>query len=166
MNDNYSTERLFIQKLTLNDVEFVIELVNSPEWLQFIGDRNIHTIAEAGTYIQNIIDNPTIDYWVVKLNDEKIPIGIISFIKRNYLSHHDIGFAFLDEHKKKGYGFEAASVVLDDALQNSNHTQVLATTIKENSKSIQLLQKLGFSFDKEIIHEDEPLFVFVKTGRL
>lgn len=164
MNDNYSTKRLSLQKLALNDAEFVMELVNSREWIQFIGDRNIHTIAEAGIYIQKIIDNPTIDYWVVKLKEEKTPVGIISFIKRNYLPHHDIGFAFLDEHKKKGYAFEAASVVLYDALQNFNHTQVLATTIKENGKSIQLLQKLGFSFDKEIVHEDEPLFIFVKPS--
>lgn len=163
MQNNYSTARLLLEELTLHDAEFVMELVNTAEWIKYIGNRNINTAEEAGAYIQKIIDNPAINYWVVKTRDQKIPVGIISFIRRDYLPHHDIGFAFLNEHKKKGYAFEAALIVLNDALQNFNHTQVLATTIKENAKSIQLLQKLGFNFYKEIVHEDEPLFLFVKT---
>lgn len=166
MQNNYSTARLSLEEITIHDAVFVMELVNTIEWIKYIGNRNINTIEEAREYIQKIIDNPAINYWVVKIRDKKIPVGIISFIKRDYLPHHDIGFAFLNDHKKKGYAFEAATVVLNDALQNCNHAQVLATTIKENSKSIQLLQKLGFNFYKEIVHEDEPLFLFIKpTGK-
>jgi hypothetical protein len=35
------TERLRLGEFTINDTKFIIELVNSPGWLEFIGDRNI-----------------------------------------------------------------------------------------------------------------------------
>ncbi len=163
MQNEYSTARLLLEELTLHDAEFVMELVNTVEWIKYIGNRNINTTEEARGYIQKIIDNPAINYWIVNIRDQKKPVGVISFIKRDYLTHHDIGFAFLNQHKKRGYAFEAASVVIDDALQNFGHTQILATTIRSNSKSIQLLQKLGFNFYKEIVHEQEPFFIFVRS---
>ena len=35
------TDRLTIAQFALADTDFIIELVNSPGWLEFIGDRNI-----------------------------------------------------------------------------------------------------------------------------
>lgn len=162
MQTSYTTPRLILELITIHDAEFIMQLVNTTEWIKFIGNRNINTTEEARAYIQKIIDNPAINYWVIKMREQQIPVGIISFIKRDYLPSHDIGFAFLNEHKKQGYGFEAASIVLNDALQQGHH-QVLATTVKENTRSIQLLQKLGFSFYDEIVHEQQPLFVFALT---
>ncbi len=164
MYKNYSTERLSLDALKLGDAAFIMELVNTAEWIQFIGNRNINTLEQAEAYIQKIISNPDILYLVIRTHDQKIPVGIISFIKRAYLPHHDIGFAFLNEHKKQGYAFEAASVVLNDALNSGEHTHVLATTIKENSKSIQLLQKLGFSYYEDSENDSEPLSVYIKTA--
>ncbi|MGE5108317.1 MAG: GNAT family N-acetyltransferase [Sphingobacteriales bacterium] len=167
MKDNYSTPRLLLNKLTVSDTELILELVNSPEWIKFIGNRNIKTTEEAIPYIQKIIDNPAINYWVVKIQDQQIPIGIVTFIKRDYLDHHDIGFAFLAKYTKQGYAYEATAAVLNDVIKDAAHTHILATTVKENTNSIQLLEKLGFQFNNEINHEDEMLLVYsVTTDKL
>ena len=160
MQTNYETERLSLSQLNLTDSKFISELVNTPEWIKFIGDRNINNDEDARAYIQRLIDNPNINYWVVRKSDEQIPIGIVTFIKRDYLEHHDIGFAFLTKHTKQGYAFEATSAVLNDLKNDAAHSQILATTIKENINSIQLLEKLGFRFDREIKVEDEMLLVY------
>ncbi len=160
MQKNYITERLLLDQLSLDDTKFISVLVNMPEWIRFIGNRNINNLEDAVAYVQKIIDNPDITYLVVKTREQEIPVGIISFIKRNYLEHHDIGFAFLNDHTKQGYAFEAASAVLHDAMHNCGHTEVLATTLKENTGSIKLLQKLGFHFSKEIINEGNSLMLF------
>ncbi len=164
MNYNYTTPRLLLNELTLSDALFIAELVNTPEWIQFIGNRNINSLIEANEYVQKIIDNPTVNYWVVKLKDQEIPIGIITFIKREYLDHHDIGFAFLHQYTQKGYAYEAALAVLNDLAKHSNHQQILATTVKDNSNSIQLLEKLGLRFWKEIERENETLLVYAITS--
>jgi RimJ/RimL family protein N-acetyltransferase len=38
------TERLILRHLTVEDSEFMLELVNDPAWLQFIGDRGVRTL--------------------------------------------------------------------------------------------------------------------------
>ena len=58
MQTNYTTARLLLDELKLHDAEFIMELVNTPEWIKFIEERNINSKEEAITYIQKIIDNP------------------------------------------------------------------------------------------------------------
>ena len=160
MRSNYFTERLTLHELTLNDVNFIKELVNTPEWIKFIGDRNIHTQDEAKVYIEKLIENRNINYWIVRLKSQNISIGIITFLKRDYLEHYDIGFAFLPQYSKNGFAYEATIPVLNDAVNNHTHRQILATTIKENTNSIKLLEKLGFKYEKQIENGKDLLLIY------
>jgi len=80
-----ATERLSLDALTVEDWGFIQELLNTKGWLQFIGDRNIHSREDAVNYINKTNGTPNFYYWVVRLADTLEPIGIISFIKRDYL---------------------------------------------------------------------------------
>lgn len=160
MEIKYKTERLLLNELSLNDTEFIHELVNTQEWIKSIGDRNIRTVEDAKKYIKKIINNPNINYWVVKLKNENFSIGIITFIKRDYLQYHDIGFAFLPKYANYGYAYEASATVLSDAINNKNYLQILATTVKENINSIKLLKKLGLSFEKEMEVGKDLLIIY------
>jgi RimJ/RimL family protein N-acetyltransferase len=163
MQSTYKTKRLLLNDLSETDAGFIFELVNSPGWIQFIGDRNVRSKAEAVPYIQKIRSNPATHYWVVKLNTELAPVGIVTLIKRDYLEHHDIGFAFLPGHTKQGYAFEAVSAVLQDLFNSKHHHTLLAVTISENLASVQLLKKLGFSFVKELSNENDILHLYALT---
>jgi len=160
MLNNYTTPRLFLKELSIHDAEFILELVNMPEWKKFIGDRNINNTEEAKKYIQKIIDNPAFKYWVVKITDRQIPIGIITFIKRDYLDYYDIGFSFLSEYTGRGYAYEASEVVLRDLLKDPAYSRILAITMKENINSIKLLEKLGFLFENQVQDANEVLELY------
>ncbi len=160
MQTNYKTERLLLSELTAANAAFIFELVNTAGWIKFIGDRNVKTKEDAGEYIHKILSNPDINYYVVTLQNDQMAIGIVTFIKREYLEHFDIGFAFLPAHTKQGYAFEATQAVLSDRLKSKQHETILATTIKENGYSIQLLKKLGFTFSKEINNGNDVLQLF------
>lgn len=160
MQTNYKTERLLLRTLNTADAAFIFELVNTAGWIKFIGDRNVHTNEDAERYIQKILSNADVSYRVVTLQDAKTAVGIVTLIKRNYLHHHDIGFAFLPTYSKQGYAFEASAAVLADLLKSTQHQTILATTLKENVSSIQLLHKLGFSFSKEITNENDSLQLY------
>jgi RimJ/RimL family protein N-acetyltransferase len=164
MQKNYTTGRLVLNELDLTDVDFIFELVNTAEWKKFIGERNINNKEDAVAYTQKIIDNVNVTYWVVKLKEHSLPIGVITLIKREYLQHRDIGFAFLPAHGKKGYAAEAAGIVLNDLVNENDCETVLATTIEENSNSIQLLEKLGLSFSEKITHDGETLLLYAATA--
>jgi RimJ/RimL family protein N-acetyltransferase len=160
MRSHYVTKRLELDKIALSDASFLRKLVNTADWLRYIGDKNVKTQEDAVEYTRKIIDSPQIEYWVVRLKKEKTAIGIVTFIKRDYLEHHDIGFAFLSDYMNHGYANEASASILDDAIRNQKHKAILATTIKENKSSIKLLEKLGLRFDKEIKNENGLLSVY------
>ncbi|MDZ7880239.1 MAG: GNAT family N-acetyltransferase [Saprospiraceae bacterium] len=160
MKNNLITTRLLLRPLCLDDVSFIFELVNTPNWIKFIGDRNVHSDADATQYIEKIFANPDAHYKIVYLKETAQPIGVITLIKRHYLDHHDIGFAFLPNYAKKGYAFEAAKTVLAAIIAEKTHTQILATTLKDNVNSIRLLKKLGLTYQKDILVGDDKLMIF------
>jgi [ribosomal protein S5]-alanine N-acetyltransferase len=160
MRESYQTDRLKLDLLSPPDAGFILRLLNSAGWLKFIGDRNIHSTQDALNYIEKTVANPKITYWVVRSVGENLSMGMVSFIKRDYLENHDIGFAFLPEFSGNGYALEAAKVVLTDLLKAPDHQTILATTLKENRNSIRLLEKLGFRFKKEIEPGGEKLQLY------
>lgn len=162
MQSNLKTNRLFIEPLTLNDWSFILELVNTKGWLTFIGNRNVSTQEDAVTYIQKILDNPNCAYFVFKLKEDNTPIGVITLIKRDYLDHHDIGFAMLPKYSKNGYSFEASKRVLDELSKSKQHTKILAITLADNVPSKSLLEKLGLAFEKTIRENNEELLLYSK----
>src|SRR5438552_16527336 len=99
------TSRLTIRKFTPDDAEFVFALLNSPGWLQFIGNRDIDSIETAKAYIQDKIIANYIEgmgAYACILKESGQPVGLVSFYKRDFLDYPDVGFAFLPEYEGKG----------------------------------------------------------------
>lgn len=142
------TIRLFMTKLTDKDAPFILELINSEGWKKFIGERNINTLEEAEAYIKKIADSQNITYWVIYRKADHSAIGIITFIKREHLAHHDIGFALLPQFTGQGYAMEACQPILHIVHKTFSLKSILATVKPENTSSIRLLEKLGFSVDE------------------
>jgi RimJ/RimL family protein N-acetyltransferase len=162
MQTHFTTQRLQLHPMALQDADFILELTNTREWIEFIGNRNLSTTADAEKYIQKILDNPDVQYWVARLQNSMVPIGAITLIKRGYLEHKDIGFAFLPKYAKQGFAIEAATAVL--AAVAESHPVVAAITVKENTNSILLLEKMGFSFEQEIEDEGEVLSQYIASA--
>ena len=160
---SFVTDRLNVDPLVLTDDVFIMELVNTKGWIEFIGNRNVNSLKDAADYIRKILTSPNVVYWIVKLNNNSQPIGAVTLIKRNYLDHHDIGFAFLPEHSGKGYAFESASELLKKVIYHPDYSTILATTVPGNVNSIRLLEKLGLHYEKEIDADGEKLLVYKIT---
>lgn len=148
------TERLILRKFTLNDSAFMLELLNTPAWLRFIGDRGIRTIEETDQYLLdgNIrsYQEYGFGFYVVVVKETNEPIGICGIKKREELDDVDIGFGFFPQFIGKGYGYEAASATLDYALNILKIKRIVAIVNPENSPSIGLIKKIGLVFEKMI----------------
>ena len=150
------TERLCIRELeTAIDAEFTLRLLNSPKFLQFIGDRNVRSVTEAHDFIRDRYRKSYEEHgyglYAVNLKSDgkaSDAVGICGFVRRDSLPAPDIGFAFLPEHEGKGYGFESASALLQFARETLGFTELLAITSIDNEVSGKLLEKLGFVFEK------------------
>lgn len=155
-----TTGRLVLDQLSNDDNDFILKLVNTSGWIEFIGDKRIYSLNDAAAYIQKINANQNTIYWTVKLKDTLTSIGLVTFIKRDYLPHHDLGFAFLPNCNSKGYAYEATNGVLTYLMKNKLFITILAITLPHNTRSINLLQKLGFQYKKEVKNETDVLHVY------
>jgi RimJ/RimL family protein N-acetyltransferase len=155
------TDRLSLRRLTADDAAFILELVNDPDWLQFIGDRGVHTLADARDYILNgpvaMYQRVGFGLFLVELKQHATPIGICGLIERPGLADIDIGFAFLPAFRAHGYAYESASAMLKYAQGTLGLRRVVAITAPDNQRSIRLLTKLGLSFEDMLrLGEDQP----------
>lgn len=150
-----STERLIISEAALSDSTFILELLNSPSWLQFIGDKGIRTEEDAKNYIRNSLLNSykTNGFGLYKLILKKssAPLGLCGFLKRDYLEKPDIGFALLPEFEGMGLMFEASHALIEYARSTLDFDEILAIVTPANKRSCQLLEKLGFARKNQIL---------------
>ncbi|RYY82949.1 MAG: N-acetyltransferase, partial [Chitinophagaceae bacterium] len=142
------------------DSDFIQELVNTPGWLRFIGDRNVQTEADAVRYIQKMIEGPDATIHVIRLREGNIPIGITTLIRRAYLEAPDIGFALLPDYEGIGYSREASAAVIDALSSSGALQEVLAMTLPDNERSIRLLERLDLTLDRRETIDDEELLIF------
>ena len=124
------TERLFLRGLDVSDAPFILTLLNEASFLRYIGDKKVRTMQDAEQYILN---GPVASYerhgfglCLVELKQTHTPIGICGLLKRDELPHADIGFAFLPDFWNKGFAYEAAAAVMNDARERLNLDRILA----------------------------------------
>lgn len=153
------TDRLKLREFNFNDALFIIELLNSPGWLQFIGNRNVTNEVQAKSYLEN---GPIKSYgengfglWLVEKKEDSIPIGMCGIIYRASLDNPDIGYAFLPEFTGHGYAFEIVNATLKLAKDTFKIPVIFAITTESNLKSKRLLDKLGFKYNRRIFFQDD-----------
>ena len=146
------TARLSLRRFTLDDDAFILELVNEPSFVRHIGDKGVRSKEDARRYIR---DGPLASYeqfgfglCAVELKDGREPIGMCGILKRQALPDPDVGFAFLPRYWSKGYALESVAAVLRDARERHGLKRLLAITSQDNVRSIALLEKVDFRFER------------------
>ncbi len=152
------TPRLTLRQLTLDDAPFIVEQLNEPGFIQYIGDKNVRTLKDACEYLATVNKSYELHGFGLMavvamgshqnpqslIQNPQSPIGLCGLVRRDSLPGPDLGYAFLARYTGQGYAFEAAQAV----LQNANLPCVLAITSPDNERSVHLLEKLGFQFEK------------------
>jgi RimJ/RimL family protein N-acetyltransferase len=155
------TDRLQLRRLSVDDADFILRLLNEPSFIQNIGDRGVRTVDDARAYVLN---GPIASYekfgfglWMVETRTEATPIGICGLLKRDVLEDVDIGYALLPEFWLQGYALESATAVMAFAREKLGLKRVAAVTNANNQSSIRLLEKMGFQFEHMVrLSEDAP----------
>ncbi|MEH6995738.1 GNAT family N-acetyltransferase [Neobacillus drentensis] len=153
------TERLILRWLTTDDEAFILELLNEPSWIRYIGDKGVRTLEDAKNYILtgplNMYSQLGFGLYLVERKQGKTPIGICGLLKRDTLENPDIGFAFLSKYQTRGYGFESASATLKYGHEQLHLKRILAITSMDNHGFSKLLEKIGMKFEGTIIFPND-----------
>jgi [ribosomal protein S5]-alanine N-acetyltransferase len=146
-NKVLDTQRLTLRRLSYDDAEFIMRLLNDPDFIRFIGDKGVRSLEDARGYLRT---GPLASYHRfgfgllrVDLKETGVPIGMCGLLKREILADVDIGFAYLPEYRSKGYAYEAASAVAAHAYRAFGLTRLAGVTKPDNFGSMRVLEKLG-----------------------
>lgn len=150
----FETERLNMNLASLDDADFFITLFNSPGWIKYIGDRNVHTTQESIEYIKTkmLPQQEELGYgnYVMSLKSDGTKIGTVGIYNRPNLEDQDIGFSLLGDYMGKGYAYEAASKLLDLAMNTMGFKRMTAVTTNDNISSQKLIEKLGLKYEQVV----------------
>jgi len=158
--NSFDSQRLLMRGMQSSDFAFMNALLNSEGFLKFVGDRNIRSDEDAKAYVEKTLGNENIRYWIVSAKDNPEPMGIVSFVKRDYLPIPDVGYSFLPGYTGKGFALEATYVLMQKLFFDCKMDELLAIPNKLNSRSVNLLEKLCFVHQREMERDGKVLHVY------
>ena len=155
------TERLSLREMSGADAEFVLEILNDPGFLRFVGDRGVRTVGEAARYADERFaasyGRNGFGLWLVETREGKTPVGICGLLKREELNVVEVGYAFLPPFRSRGYAFEAAAAAKAYARDVLGLPRLYAIVNPDNAVSIRVLEKLGMEFERPVrLSAEEP----------
>ena len=157
------TNSLIIEYFNTNDISDWAEIESDADVRRFV-DGKVLSLKEASEYVEmNIRQYQTHGYgrYAVRLKENRKLIGMCGFLKENY--GIDFGYRYSKISWGKGFGFEAAKVVLNYGLSELGLEKVVGLTAEENSGSIRILEKLGFKLQEKFLFNNTKAFKYQYT---
>ena len=156
----FETERLLLRPTTKEDAPFILALLNTPNWMKHIGDRQVHTVEDARKYIHTKmlpqLERLGFGNYTLIRKSEGIKIGTCGLFDREGLNGVDIGYALLPEYERQGYVIEAAERIRKAAFEDFCFTVLYAVTTHDNVASQRVLEKLGMHWEKTVHIPNDP----------
>ena len=140
------TERLVINNLSLNDLQFLTDLDSDPVVRKFI-DGKVKTFDETRQYISENIDSYLqlgFGRYAVRSKEDLNPIGICGFLMENY--GLDFGYRFSQPAWGRGIAKEAANSVIKYGCDQLKLKKIIGIVLPDNIASEKILISSGFTF--------------------
>lgn len=140
------TARLLLEPLNPSHAPLLLALFNDADFLRFVGDKGLRTVADCEAYIATEVLPAQaigiINYAVRERGGRTNQwLGTCGLLKRPYFDAPDLGYGFLPPGRGRGFARDAAKAVLSQPL-HWNHLWAMVNP--ENQRSCALLTKAGF----------------------
>ncbi len=162
--DILDTKRLKVRESTPSDVEEFYRIYRDPSITYYMEDlfpEKEQEIAYMKAYVDQVYGFYGYGLWTVILKETGQIIGRAGLSVREGYELPELGFVIDVEHQRQGYAYEVCSAILDYAREELAFDAVQALADENNSISIHLLEKLGFSYDSDIVISDNHYKLFI-----
>jgi RimJ/RimL family protein N-acetyltransferase len=148
------TPRLRLRHVVESDAAFLLDLLNEPAWLRYIGDRGVRSLDDARRYVvegpQRMYAAHGLGLYLVERLADWAPLGLCGLLRRENLADPDIGFALAARYHGQGYAREAAAATLQFAWDRLQLPRVVAIVMPVNAPSRRLLEDLGMVLERTV----------------
>ena len=153
------TERLLIRPFKMEDIEPSYAMNLDAAVNKYTGDGGIVSKKEIE---RRIVENVFGDYekygfgrLAVEIKGENKFIGFAGLKYLDDLDEVDLGYRFMKAYWGKGIATEAAQACVNLGFNTLDLKKLIAMVLPDNTRSIRVLEKLHFEFEKEIIEGEQ-----------
>lgn len=147
------TERLLLKNISYEDRAFILNQFSNDSINRYLFDAEpLNSLDEAHELINFYLQpEPRMQHrWILTLKNNSAKIGTCGFhCWDKNLNCVDIGYDLQEEYWGQGLMSEALNAILDFAQNEMKVRQVHAHIYVDNSKSIRLVERFGFTFSSE-----------------
>ena len=145
------TERLYIRRLTMDDLDKMIELRCVPEVNKYLGGTKLQNPAAIAVRMQFYIDcydkyGFGMGAMIWKETGEFF--GWSGLQPLDGTDEIEVGYGMKSEFWRKGIGYECAKAWLDFGFNDKNLKRIVAVASPENTGSWRIMEKLGMNYEK------------------
>lgn len=163
------TKRLIIHELSIEEIETMFHIYQTPEVRQYIHDFDgilELEVEKHKAYIKNIYGFYGYGLWGVYNRDGSKLIGRCGIENKLIDGIPEIELSYLldKNHWGMGYALECTRAVLLYAAQVLEINRIVAVIECHNSRSIHVAERLGMTCEKEIVHLDRNCFLYSITN--
>ncbi|WGH74141.1 GNAT family N-acetyltransferase [Tenacibaculum tangerinum] len=109
------SDQLLIRNTLISDSAFYFKLFNDPDWITFIGNKNLKSEIDTKMYLKGIIFKNSklgeLGFFTIILKETNKLIGTSKALQRDRLDFIDIGYAL--KIMGKGYATEATELIME-----------------------------------------------------
>ncbi|MEQ9187625.1 MAG: GNAT family N-acetyltransferase [Cryomorphaceae bacterium] len=158
------TPRLILRPFTLADVEPSFKMEQNPEVNRYTHDGGVKTRAQVE---RAIVEGPLEDYkkygfgrMAIELKEERQFIGFTGLKYIADLGRVDLGYRLARECWGQGFATESGIASLRFGFIDLDLEEIIATILPANSSSANVLTKLAFILEEELIMHGIPQQLF------
>ena len=159
------TNRLIVRNWNTSDIEEYAHIVSDPDVMKFIGNGKSQNFEEAESYVKRCITSIAKQGWArfaIEIKKTGELAGFCGFA--HYNNELDFGWRYAKRFWGKGYGTEAAEIVLDLGIRKFNFPRIVCITYPENKGSIKIIKRIGMEFEREISLNGRIVKQYVKLN--
>lgn len=163
--DILQTDRCIIRETMVEDVDIFFDIYGEPEIVKYT--ENLYPDKEQEkAYIRDYIDKVykyfEFGVWTVIWKDTGEIIGRAGFSVREGYDLPELGFVIARSFQRKGIAGEICRAILEYGRDVLEFEQVQALVMKENTASLTLCEKLGFTVRQSVREKDKDYLLLVR----
>ena len=158
------TERLRFREMSLDDLDFLAELVADPEVMKYW--PKCYSRDEAANWIQRQLhryEKDAAGYWLALDKVSGRPVGQAGLLSMQVDGADEIGLGYMMHRPfwRMGYATEAAQASRDYGFSKLGKKRIVALVRPENLPSLGVVEKLRMKLEKRTHYADFEHLVFV-----
>jgi ribosomal-protein-alanine N-acetyltransferase len=164
--DSIQTERLLLERIRPEDLEDMVAMHQDDRFVAVFGHRSMpeHVRRFTAKHIEEW-DRLEFSLWTIRDRETRLFIGRggLRPVTIEGIEEVELGYALRPEWWGRGLATEMSRTALEVGFERLGLQSVVAFTMPSNVRSRHVMEKLGFTFERDFVWADMPHVLYRVT---